>query len=225
MWKNLRDFGSYYRDFGREFGVQCYESWKSELRSTVFIAAIAFFLDYKVNASAKAAFVLTTKACLIGLGFWAIFHLIRTPWRLARKRPAVPSISFKAEVIQLSRTILDFVYERIKNAPSVSIPDYVTEDGRLFLRDMRQHNREARALSTYEHETMEIYEYRYQRTVASVTAPLKRLGLDSSKLDEHVSGAMGESDPDHTGIIVPTNERIKQIGRQLGILADQIKDE
>jgi hypothetical protein len=224
MRKNLRDFGSYYRDFGREFGVQCYESWKSELRSTVFIAAIAFFLDYKVDASAKAAFVLTTKACLIWLWILAVFHLIRTPWRLARKSPAVPNISFKAEVIRLSRTILDFVYERIKNAPSVSMPDYVTEDGRLFLRDMRQHDREARALSTYGHETLEIYEYKYQRTVASVTVSLKYLGLDSSKLDEYMSGLMGESDPDHTGIIIPINERIKQIGRQLGILADQIKD-
>jgi len=135
-----------------------------------------------------------------------------------------PAPTLKEQAVLLSQSILDFVYERIKNAPSVSTPDCLTDDGRIFLRDMRQHDREARALSANERETLEIFEYKYRRTLASAIVSLKNLSLDSSKLDEYVSGLLRKSDPDYTGTSIVINLWIKEVGKQVGALADQIKE-
>jgi hypothetical protein len=136
----------------------------------------------------------------------------------------VAAPSLKEQLSQLSQMILDFIYERIKNSPSVSTPDYFADDGKHFLRDMRQHGQEASALSAYERETLEIYEYKYQKTVASIIDSLKDLGLDSSELDRYVSGLVSETDPDRAGIVIPVTERVKQIGKQIGTLADRVSE-
>jgi hypothetical protein len=92
----------------------------------------------------------------------------------------------------------------------------------IFLRDMRQHDRESRARADYGYKTLEIYEYKYRRAVDSIVASLNKFGLDINALDEYAKGVRGEAAPG--GIIVPPDGCIQQIGKQLGILADQIKE-
>lgn len=117
MDNSRNSFLRYYRAFLVEFGAQVWGSFLSELASTMALAIIVYALSYHHDTSASTALVLTAKACAVYLVGLVIYHLLRTPWKLAIKTPAVPPMSIKAEVIQLSETILDFVYERTAGAP------------------------------------------------------------------------------------------------------------
>jgi hypothetical protein len=221
----MDSFLLYYRRFFKEFGKQVWRSAWKELGSTVGVAAVAFILTRATDTSAKAAFVLTMKAAAIWLSLYAIYHLVRTPWKLdGEQKPASPQ-SIGDTVRTLATAILDFAFDRIKDAPSVSTPEMLTEDGRLWLQDMRQSDRERRALNAYEQDTLVQYGYKYRRAVAVQISSLQNIGLDTSALEEHMDKLATESDPIRTGgtpYIV--SEQIKEIGKQLGILADQIKE-
>jgi len=82
-------FFGYYREFSREFVAQSYESWKSELRSTIGVAVVAFGFSYSHDKSGLEALLLTLKAGGIWLLLWAAWHLICTPWRLDGGRAKV----------------------------------------------------------------------------------------------------------------------------------------
>jgi hypothetical protein len=86
MVSHLKDFFRYWREFAAQFGSDCYDSWKSELRSTVFIAALIYILTVSNDTSAKDAFIVTMKSCGILFAAWMIWHLIRTPWKLDQKK-------------------------------------------------------------------------------------------------------------------------------------------
>jgi len=86
MVRQFKDLRRYCREFAIQFGANCYDSWKSELRSTVCIAFLAFLLSRAYDTSAMAAFLLTVKACGILLGAWIVWHLLRTPWKLDQKK-------------------------------------------------------------------------------------------------------------------------------------------
>ena len=71
-----------------------------------------------------------------------------------------------------------------------------------------------------------MYEYRYKRDVAKAVTSLKNWGVDSSDLEGQMSTLAEEATPDQTQIriIIPIDGCVKEIGKQLGILADQINE-
>jgi len=163
--------------------------------------------------------ILAAATCLL---LWSCFLTWRDEWRNRTLLETTPGV--KEQVTQLSQSVLDYIFERIQNAPPVSTPGYDTSDGRLFLRDMRQHDHEARTLKSYEYQTLEIYEYKYLPAVMSAIASLKGLGLDCSTIDESLCDLESGNFPTRQGLIIPTDGYIKGIGKQLRILADQITE-
>jgi hypothetical protein len=115
----------YYAELWKEFGAQFYESWKSELRSTVGVAILAFVLSFAHDPSAWEALILTLKAGGIWLLLWAAWHLIRTPWKLQRKSVEIalnkPSESQRVTVEQLTAKVSELQREAENRIPSLHL--------------------------------------------------------------------------------------------------------
>lgn len=147
-------------------------------------------------------------ALLIYLGY----HAIRTPWKLsltATNNAPEPVISFKVEVLNLSVSVLDFVYERIQNAPPSRTRYFGSVGSANMLRELGEHIAQQAATKKYEAETLGIYEYKFARKITATVNALKERGLH----DEAVEGLWAN----------PANsEAIKIIGKRLGELADRV---
>jgi len=209
-------FFRYYRRFGIEFGTQIYESWKAELRSTLAISAIAFLLSYSYDSSAKAAFTLTMKAALIWLGAWAIYHLVRTPWKLSQKsdpEPRAEAATFKETTHKLAMEMLDFVYARVKEAPPPPSQKLFPYGGDTLsmIREMGERHETQTASNKYESETLGIYNYKYSRQVGAIIKALPTMGISADFLQKY-------------GIAPSNSETIKAIGDHLMQVADLITE-
>lgn len=146
--------------------------------------------------------------------------------RILLEKSLEPIPNLKKQLVQLSQSILDFVYERANDAPEmpVSTLQPYGNEFNAYLAEMQKSNQQFAAIRTYEQETLEIYEYKYKSAVTEAIVSVKNVGVDSSELDETVKDLYGEFDPDHPRLVIPSGMCIKQIGKQLGILADQIKE-
>jgi hypothetical protein len=213
MWKQVKDFGRYYRNFGREFVVQCYESWKSELRSTVGIAVITFVLVHGVDKGAMAVFALTAKAALVWLGLWAIYHLIRTPWKMSLKDVSTPANGFGEEIPNLAESLLDFIYKQLQATPQSPTVRFhqIGDDTTKFWDDLIETNRQTEAVKRHEMGTLGIYRYKFSHRVKSASKQLKTKGLQDETLDSLMA------DPQ-------TSEQIKIVGERLRMLAEKLAE-
>jgi hypothetical protein len=154
------------------------------------------------------------------VGLWFDEHKKRSELEKSLKLGS----SLKDRTIHLSRSILDFVYERSKGVPSA--PEWTVQqfgnDPLSAWAETEKSKQRYQGISAYERETLEIYEYKYARDVTEAIVSLKNMGLDCSAIEESVMDLCGEFDPDNPKIIIPSGMCIKQIGNQLGILADKI---
>ncbi len=87
MSKRFRNFFFYYKCFFAEFLSQLWKSWRTELLSSVVIAISVFLLSYRQDPNAAKALEYTGEACGLYLAAWALYHLIRTPWKLNQHPP------------------------------------------------------------------------------------------------------------------------------------------
>jgi hypothetical protein len=145
-----------------------------------------------------------------------------------QKPPEKPP-SLKAQTLALSTSILEFIYARSEATPKIaSIPRYPTIEGTAaWLQKMEDYNQELRAQRNYEQATLGMYDYRYKRSVAEAIVSLKNLGQDTSVLERCASDLLNESEPEDTGnprVSILIHEWIKVVGKNLGALADQIKN-
>ncbi|MEO7029976.1 MAG: hypothetical protein ABI147_11300 [Acidobacteriaceae bacterium] len=209
MRKDFRGFFRYYRQFGVEFLSQLWSSFRAEVWPAVVLALLVFLVSYRRDTNAKTAFLYTAEACAIYILVWAMYHLIRTPWKLSLTgNERVSSLSFKAEALAVSTSILDFYYERSQSEPTLSAGDY--SSGSQLLQSLRQSQAEHAARDAYRSETLGIYAYKFSRKVMEMVSILKRMGL----ADEVTLSAVGEN---------PENvEAVKIIGEHLAELGERI---
>lgn len=162
-------------------------------------------------------------ACVVSFAF--LWYEERHKMILLEKS-LTPPPSLKRQLIQLSQSILDFVFERSKGVPPFppSTLPQLGGDFNVVWAELEKTQNQVELVRIYEQETSEIYEYKYQRAVTGAIVSLKSLGLDTSCLDETVRDLRGEHDPEHLRVVVPASGSIKQIGQQLGTIADQIKE-
>jgi len=77
---------SYYWDFFKEFGKECYRTWRGEMFASVLVIAFIFLInrasiDLRVGLLASG-YTLATLASL---------HFLRTPWLLQRREERLPA--------------------------------------------------------------------------------------------------------------------------------------
>jgi hypothetical protein len=137
-----------------------------------------------------------------------------------------PKLSFKEETLNLSASILEFIYGRKGEAPKDSAtPRFLNTDGTEdWMREMLESSRIAQERVNFEKDTLGIYNYRFKRDVERAISSLKGKGLDCSRIEHCVINLSNESDPHYHGITIPATMEIEEAGKQLGILADQIKE-
>ncbi len=218
--EQLKSFLSYYRRFGTEFVAQIWQVWRREVASTLVIALIIFLLSY-YDSNAKTALQATAEACGIYLFVWAAYHLVRTPWKLSLA-PAVPdaksAISFRSGLLNLSIEVLNFIYERQKAAPERPVQEFVfaRDDGSKWLEDMLQFSNKSAAVKKFDSDTAGIYSYRFKRRVQQAAERLKEIGFPEEMLADLIRA------PENW--MAPYSETIKQIGTDIGELADQLDE-
>jgi hypothetical protein len=93
MWKRFEAFNAYYRLFFEELFSQLWKSWRTEVSPALIVAILVYGVSYHHDPNAKMAFTYTCEACVLYIGAWALYHLVRTPWKLTLgpPRPAVKS--------------------------------------------------------------------------------------------------------------------------------------
>jgi hypothetical protein len=72
----MSDFFRYYNLFSKEFALEWYRSWRTEVFSTLGIALVTFVLVHQKDVSAKDTLVVAAEACglwliLFGRSWWA----------------------------------------------------------------------------------------------------------------------------------------------------------
>ena len=108
MGKQFRSFCFYYKCFFAEFFSQLWQSWHVEIWPAAVVAVLVFFLSYRRDPNATMAFAYTAGACLLYLVGWAIYHWIRTPWKLNQHPPvfretvkSVHPVNLQGEILEL----------------------------------------------------------------------------------------------------------------------------
>jgi hypothetical protein len=203
--KRFDGFFRYYKTLFRELFTQVWSAWRSEVWPAVVVALLVFALSYRRDPNAKAALVYTVKACALYVGAWAVYHLVRTPWRLSLREPERPEVrSPKQEVLSVSSSVLDFIYERSKSQPTTQ--NSVSSDS--LLRMMETHARHAK-VKGYHQETLEIYKYKFSRSVLSAVQILEKAGLRDEAMATVWKTPADVND-------------VKRVGQRLGDMADQM---
>jgi hypothetical protein len=82
----MRNFLDYWRRFFVQFGSECYHTWRAELLSTVAVAVVTYILTHSSDTQARASLKTALLSVGIVLGFFALYHLLRTPWLLDKDR-------------------------------------------------------------------------------------------------------------------------------------------
>jgi hypothetical protein len=183
-----------------------------------------FYAD-KSNAWALRATFGIAGFCLLWAGYRA--WLEERQKRIALEKPPEIVPSLKEQTLNLSTSILEFVYARLEGTPKISsVPRFPNiDDTTAWLQKMEDYNQELRAGRAYEEATLGMYDCRYRRLVAGAVVSVKSLGLDTGALEQCASDLLNEIEPEDTGsprVSIPIHEWIKAVGEKLGILADQI---
>jgi hypothetical protein len=77
---------SYYWQFLKRFGEECYRTWRREIFVAVIVNIITFFL-IRHDKNAWGITEVALEANLYLFSIFAAFHLVRTPYLLHRERP------------------------------------------------------------------------------------------------------------------------------------------
>jgi len=82
--------------------------------------------------------------------------------RLLAEKALEPTLSPKDQLVQLSRSILDFFYERSKGVPPFppSTLPQLGKDFSVVWAEMEKTQRQVELVRVYEQETLEIYQYK-----------------------------------------------------------------
>jgi hypothetical protein len=204
-------FLDYYKRVFGTFGRELWATWRTEAWPTVLISLATYALTRHEDLNAWKTFLYTAEASGLYLGGWGIYHLIRAPWKLALKSPAVPNIGFKAEAIQLSEAISSFAYERSGGQPVSSASNRIGVSAEEMMAQISAYNDWAYRFKKYEEETLGIYGCTFARRVQYVVEKLEKIGLRDSEMDTVWT------DPKQSA-------NLKAIGVRLGLLADQLQD-
>ena len=166
----------------------------------------------------------------VTLGVYLAYHFARTPWKLdaersqdlqrARDDEAASQARIvesmrkpdpRGEALELSKSILDFVYERTQNAPAAPTPAFgFIGEPKAWLTEMQVVSQQKDACGRYESDTLGMYGYRFMRQVTGLVGALKHMGLSDEALDAVVDNPQ-------------TSAHVKIIGRCLGELADRME--
>jgi hypothetical protein len=77
---------SYYWEFLKRFGEECYRSWRQEVFGACLTTLIIFSITRHQDKNAWEVARVTLEANLIFFTGFVLFHLIRTPYLLHRER-------------------------------------------------------------------------------------------------------------------------------------------
>ena len=169
----------------------------------------------KSNAWAVRAMFAVAGFCL----FWAGYRA----WLEERNKRVLlegPVLTLKEKVLRLSHDVLEFAFSRSNAAPKVTTS--VRFAGDDLPQKLDAYGLELRALKAYEKDTLGIYDYRYKRLVAETIISIKNIGLDCGSIEKYTSDLSNESNPEWAGLSYPIDDWIKEVGKQLEILANQI---
>jgi hypothetical protein len=75
---------SYCWILSKKFGVECYETWRSELLASVLVLIATYGLTVHENPTAWRDFQTALLAVAITLGGFALWHIVRSPWLVHR---------------------------------------------------------------------------------------------------------------------------------------------
>jgi len=143
--------------------------------------------------------------------------------RVLLEKSLAPTPSLKEKVLNLSQSILEFAYARSAAAPQITTSARYGADEDWHQR-MEDYNREFQAKAEYEKATLGMYDYKYKRLVADAIVSLRDLSLDCSKLETYTSDLSNDNNPEYNGIRIVNDLWIKQLGKELESLADQINE-
>ena len=202
------------------------------------ILAFQIYLGVVHPADVRASWWAIVSPYLLLVMALFLWHLIRAPWKLSLRPSALSEASLKDQTLNLSTSILEFIYARAVTAPKLSASPHFAgySDMRGAIQrgpygltymdttEIEKSKQEYRAVAAYEKETLEIYDFRYKRNVAKAIISLKNNGLDSSGLEECVRDLSNEGDPDYSGMRIVVSVWIKGVGKHLETLADQLKE-
>jgi hypothetical protein len=149
--------------------------------------------------------------------FWACFLAWRDKEKEAEKLIAKLKaigtsaiISPQEEIRTLAESIMDFVYKRAENAPSVPSWQPFFGDTQEMLKESSRASERITASMKYESETLEMYKYKYSRRVAKAIELLPAIGMSAEFLEK-------------SGVAPSSSGAVKTIGEHLIQVADLIQ--
>jgi len=120
-----------------------------------------------------------------------------------------PADSLKKRALQLSESILDFIYGRMQDVPPLPNVKTFLSTGRLDWKNILTQSPEYAKMAGYEKATMDFYKARFLEKVVSMRHELHKQGLVDEQLEQFYS------DPKESGYI-------RIIGERIGALAEQL---
>ncbi len=219
--------GDYYRRFFRRLSEDATPWARDNIGFGIAMLTVPPLLVYLRDRSHPIDWqVIRTALYLYSAVFsmYLIFYAVRTAWKLdivrveemeaanSRIEQLLEKPNLHADVLELSSSILDFIYERMRNAPQRPIRRFGLRDPGAILQEMNEHALFNAAAQAYEADTLGIHEYRFVRKVMAAVNELRQIGLQGEAMDR---------DWGNPG----SNEGIKEAGKRLALLADQMVDE
>lgn len=209
-------FWAYYRRFASTFAIEVLHTARAEVGSTVALALIVYVSTHRVDTSAWAALRLTLKSSLWLVGFWGIWHLVRTPWKLSLQVDnSEPSIDVEAD--RLSTEILDFIYERMRSEPAMPsmMESYlpIGQDSKEWWDAHKERQHKIELVKTYEQDTRGMFEYKFRKRTLRTLSCLRKLHIFSDPLEEYLAP--------FAAWLFPYSTVIKYIGESVGRLGER----